>query len=153
MQQKNKLENKNTPFFEISPTNFSISLSSTPNRITPIIGNTLWITQPQISIPLFTWKNPYNPQEKSLAATSPSQIVRPFCYLSHYQRFIMICLSDLTQYWGNLHGHHTRPYTMPYLRPCGNCHHKLISPTTGDQPSYHSKSRKAINLACSLGSK
>ena len=57
----------------------------------------------------------------------------------------MTCLSDPAQYQGNLHGHHTRPHTTPYLNPCGNCHYKQASPTTGDQLSYQTKSIEAIN--------
>ena len=45
----------------------------------------------------------------------------------------MTCLFDPTQYRGNLHDRHTRPSSMPYPSPCGNCHHKETSPTTGDQ--------------------
>ena len=60
----------------------------------------------------------------------------------------MTCLSDPAQYQGNMHGCHVRPYTTPYSSSCDNCHHKQTSPTTGDQPNYHSKSMEAINQEC-----
>ena len=64
----------------------------------------------------------------------------------------MTCSSGPTYYRGNMYVHHTKPYTMPYVDPHGNFHHKEISPTIGDQSSYQPKSMEAIYQACPLGS-
>ena len=100
----------------------------------------------------------YLPKKSTISSNNPwtslafHNLYRPFYYISHDLRSLMTCLSDSAQYQGNLHGHHTRRYTMLYSGSCGNCHHKQTSPTTGDEPSYHLKSIKVITQACPLGS-
>ena len=52
-------------------------------------------------------------------------------------------LFNPTHYWGNLHDHHARPYTILYLDPCCNCHHKETSQATGDQTRLPLKTKES----------
>ena len=54
----------------------------------------------------------------------------PFYHIFHGLRPIMTCLFNPTQYQDNLHGRHTKPYTVPYSRPGDNYnkpHQPLVS--------------------------
>ena len=65
----------------------------------------------------------------------------------------MACSSNHAHYQDSLPSYHTRLYTLSHSSLGGNYHHKQISPTTSDQPSYHLKLEIENTQACPPGPK
>ena len=124
---------------------YSISTNQTNDHALEYLGNHItW--NPNFTIQL---ERSIQPSSNPWLSLTFHNKYKPFCYISYDQRSIMTCLSNLTHYRGNPHGYHTRPYTKSYLSPCGNCHHKETSSTTGDQTQLSPKTKERHRLSMS----